>query len=447
MTWRIVANVVFIERRSLTGAVVIIGLVSRPSGWDWLIGGVALMIAAAAGATTSLAKRELVVLPISPTELHRAGWILAAVLPLVVLTLARILGGAWHALTTDDGWAFHATPVRVLFEIVYLSVLGAFAVRTPDRYEPSFDQDPNLYPFLLGALVMVAVPFVVIPWLPQRLSDVPAVAWLVGSAALAYGIAPLLRTPAVYRRDSRPASAPEPTSPPVRSPGPVAPLPTSRIQGIWVPMRGVAGTALLWTVIMLGFIFVLQSRKGPLTIWQPFDASLTDLRFLTTIGLLPMLLLGLSPGLARWIGALKRLPLSARQTALLLSLAPATMLVLYWVALLVIHVTASWQAPDALRLGILAVLAGTASLADALGTKGGSSMVKMAAGATLLLAFTYGMDNRALMAAVVAHWALPLAGLVCFALSWLVNLHTLTRSSGSSRALRFNKSWQSARAR
>lgn len=448
MTWRLVANVVFIERRSLTGAVVIIGLVSRPSGWEWLIGGVALMIAAAAGANTSLDKRELVVLPISPGELHRAGWILAAVLPLVVLTLARILGGAWHTITTDDGWAFHATPVRVLFEMVYLSLVGAWAVRTPDRYEPSYDEDPNLYRFLLGVLVMAAVPFVVIPWLPESLSAVPPMLWVVFVAALGFGVSPLLRTPEWHRRDSPPVTT-EPTPLPLKIRGEVLALPAFRSEGLWIPMRGVAGQALTWIVIMLGFTAVLgATTKNAFSLWGPFDASLTDLRFLMTAGLLPMFFLGLSPGLSPWIGALKRLPLSSRETALLLSVAPATMPIMYWAALLVIHLVTAWQWPDVLRLGILTALIGSASLADAVGTKGGSSMVKMAAGATVVMAFAYAADeNRPLLTAIVDHWALSLVGLLCFGLSWLLNLHTLARSSGSSRAFRFNRSWQSARAR
>jgi hypothetical protein len=303
-----------------------------------------------------------------------------------------------------------------------------------------------LYRFLLGALVMVAVPFVVIPWLPESVGAIPPMLWVVFVAALGFGVSPLLRTPAWHRRDSPPVTT-EPTPVPLKIRGEVLALRASRIEGLWVPLRGVAGQALMWTVIMLGFILVLQYKKGPLTIWQPFDESLTTVRFLATLGLLPMLGLGLCPGLAGWIGALKRLPLSSRQTAFVLSLASATMPVMYWAALLVIHLLASWQGPDVLRLGLLTAYIGFASLADALGTKGGSSMVKMAAGAPVLIAFTYGMENRALMNVVAEHWALPLTGLLCFAVSWLLNLHTLRRSSRSSRAFRFNRSWQSAGAR
>jgi len=453
MTWRLVAGVVALERRSLIGAIVMAGLMSRPgvgpASMEWLMGGVVMWIAAGAGAYTALSRREVVVLPVGPTELHRAGWILAAALPFAVLTLARIVGGGWHAAVSDDGWVFHATPVRVLFDIVYFSVIGAAAVRTPERHQPDFREDPNLYPFIFGTLVMAILPFVVIPWLPERLSDVPVFGWAVGAAALGYGVAPLLGAPATYRRNSPPVTAELPARPPVRTQGSQVSVPASHIQGVWVPLRGVAGQALMWAVVMLGFAAVIGSYVKPaFTLWGPFDASITDLRFLTAFGMLPMFLIGLSPGLASWIPALKRLPLSSRQTALLLSLAPASMPVIYWAALFVIHLVTAWQWPDVWRLGLLAMLVGTASLADALGTKGGSSMIKMAAGATVIMAFGYGMDEyRPALTAVVAHWALPFAGVFCFALSWLINVHTLTRSAGSSRAFRFNRSWQSAGAR
>ncbi len=449
MTWRLVVGAVFLERRSLIGAIVMAGLVSRPSQ-PWWLSGVVLWIVAATGtgAYTALGKRELVVLPSGPAEQNRAGWILTGVFPVAVLLFARVLGGAWHAIS-DGSFVFHASPVQILFEVVFFSVTAASTAGKPERYEPAFDEDPGLWRWVAGMLGMAVLPFVVIPILPERVSDLPVIAWVVGAAALAYGVAPLFRTPTVYKRDFPAVTEQDAAPAPAKrnQTSPVAP-PATRLTGVWVPMRGVAGMAAIMTVIMLGLIAVLAHyTKAKVSLWGPFDASLTDVRFLSTVGLLPMFALGLSPSLAPWIAALKRLPISSRETALMLSLAPAMMPALYWASLLVIHLVTAWQWPDALRLGILTTLVGCASLADALGTKGGSSMVKMAAGATLLLAFTYGMDNRALMTAVVSHWALPLAGLVCFALSWLLNLHTLTHSAGSSRALRFNRSWQSARAR
>lgn len=48
MTWRLVAGVVFLERRSLIGAIVMAGLVSRPT-LPWWLTGVVLWIVAGAG--------------------------------------------------------------------------------------------------------------------------------------------------------------------------------------------------------------------------------------------------------------------------------------------------------------------------------------------------------------------------------------------------------------
>jgi hypothetical protein len=448
VTWRLVLGVVFTERRSLFGAMVIIGLISRPTSWEWLTGGLVMLIAAGAGAHTSLDKRELVVLPSSPRELYRAAWILSAALPLAVLMLARVVGGAWHGFASDEGWAFHATPVRVLFEIVYFSLVGATAAGRPDRYEPDFREDPNLVPFLLGVLVMAAVPFVVIPWLPDRISDVPVMAWLVGAAGLGIGLTPLLRTPEWHRRESRPASSPESSRPSVRPHGAVAPLRTSGIGGIWVPTRSVAIQAFVWTVVMVAFVAFVLYTQPERTIGLAFDDSLDNLRFLMTLGFPFLLLIGLCPGLAPWVGALKRLPLSSRETALFMSLVPAMVPVMYWTALLVISVVVAKAAPNTFRLTLLAAIIGAASLVDALGTKAGSSTAKLGFGFLGLVVLLFGVDeNRALVAAVMEHWALALAGLLALALSWFVNLHTLTRSPGSARVFRFNRSAQSMGAR
>lgn len=451
MTWRLVAGVVFLERRSVSGAIVMIGLMSRPT-LPWWLTGVALlmMVAVGAGFYTALSKRELVVLPSGPVEQNRAGWILTGVFPFALLLLARLLGGALHAVAGDGGFVFHASPVQILFEVVYFSVIAASTAGKPERYEPPFDEDPRLWRFVAGVLVMAVLPFVVISVLPDRVSDLPWFAWVVGAAALAYGVAPLLRTPTPYKRDFPAVTVKDtPPTPALRTHTlPVAP-PASRLTGVWVPMRGVAGMAAIMAVIMLGFMAVLgQFTKIPISLWGPFHESLTTPRFLGTLGLLPMLVLGLSPGLAPWIAALRRLPLSSRETALLLSVAPATLPVVYWATLLLIHLVTAWQWPDTLRLSLLAAYIGTASLADALGTKGGSSMVKMAAGGVVVMAFAYGVDeDRQRLTSAVEHWALPLTGLLCFAVSWLLNFHTLTRSAGSSRSFRFNRSWQSARAR
>src|SRR5690606_26642822 len=292
------------------GAIVLIGAVSRPTSSEWIAGGAAMLIAAGIGAHAALDKRELLVLPASSSELSRARWLLSTGLPLAALMLARVVGGVWHGFPSDEGGAFHATPVRVLFDIVYFSLIGAAIGGQSDRYEPPFDEAPHLFRFLIGVLVMGAIPFVVISWLPDRVSDVSAVAWLVGAMALVVGLRPLLRTPEWHRRASPPVSSTESRPLPVRVQGVVAPLRMSRIEGIWVPMRAAAAQALLWTAFMVGFAVVGQYVKSSLSIWGPFDESITTMRFVTTFGLFPLILLGLCPGLGPWIGALKRLPVA-----------------------------------------------------------------------------------------------------------------------------------------
>jgi hypothetical protein len=153
-----------------------------------------------------------------------------------------------------------------------------------------------------------------------------------------------------------------------------------------------------------------------------------------------MFLTGLCPSLAPWIGALKRLPLSSRRAALLLSLAPTTVPIMFWTALLILHFLVAAEAPNALRLGQLMMFIGLVALIDALGTKTGSGTVKSALGFAVFLPFVFGMDtNRALVEATLAHWALPLVGVLCLALAWVVNFHTLTRSPGSARAFHLNR--------
>jgi len=449
MTWRLVLGAIAIERRSLFGAMLMAGLVSRPTLPWWMTGVVMLLVIGAGGsAHTALGRRELAVLPVSPRELHRAGWILTVALPIALLMLARVFGGAWHSWGDTTTFAFHATPVRVMFDIAYISVIGAWIAARPDRYEPDFREDPGLYRFVVAALAMAVLPFVVIPWLPDRVGEVPVMAWVVGVVALGIALASLLRTPAASRRDSPPATAPEPTPPPVRAQAAGRSLPESRVRGIWIPMCGVAGQTLVSTVGLLVFIAVLQYVTTRAVFWEPFAHSLTDLRFLGTIGMLMLLVFGLLPGLGRWIGTLKRLPITARNLALLMSVTPAMTPVMFWSALLIIHVAATAQWPETLRLSMLMALIGVASLIDALGTKAGSYRAKMWLGFSVMASLMFAVDaNRELVAAMLQHWALPLAGLLCVVLAWMVNHHTLTRSSASSRVFRYGWSNQQQRAR
>jgi len=58
----------------------------------------------------------------------------------------------------------------------------------------------------------------------------------------------------------------------------------------------------------------------------------------------------------------------------------------------------------------------------------------------VFLLTSYGLAKQvSLLEVVLAHWALPLAGVLCLALAWIVNLHTLTRSAGSARTYQMGR--------
>src|SRR5690606_7157339 len=123
--------------------------------------------------------------------------------------------------------------------------------------------------------------------------------------------------------------------------------------------------------------------------WQPFDSSLTRLRFLTTICLPMLMVLGMLPGLGNRLSLLKWLPLSSGRAALILGLAPAATPVLFWTMLVMIHLAFSAQWPGTVHVGLLVAFIGAGSLVDALGVKSGSSMMKLVIGVPFLLAYAY----------------------------------------------------------
>jgi len=66
----------------------------------------------------------------------------------------------------------------------------------------------------------------------------------------------------------------------------------------------------------------------------------------------------------------------------------------------------------------------------------------------VFLLTSYGLAKQvSLLEVVLAHWALPLAGVLCLALAWIVNLHTLTYSAGSSPAFQMGRQRHAAGAR
>jgi hypothetical protein len=424
MTWRLVRGVVYMQRWSLMYMAFMVGLLSGQRRW---MGVVALLTALLAGlkARDAVAMRELVPLPVGPSELHRAEWLLAALVPSALLTFGHGVNGTWH------------TP-RVGFEVVYFSLFSAWLVRA--------DEDPLLPRVLVGITFLVA-PFVVIDRLPPATTDVPAFLWLCAASLLGVGLRPLISPPSVYPRPSRTVAF-EPPPLPARLRPPTTPDFASRFEGMWVPMGGVTGQAAHWTLVVVVLLAVAQYFKGDVALWWAFARSITDSRFLTSVGLPTMFMIGLGPSLAPWLGVLRRLPMSTRRLALLLSLAPGTMPVVFWTSLFALQFLSTAEAPDALRLGLLSVFIGVVALIDALGTRLGSTMTKAVLGLLVFLPTSYGLAKQMpLVEAVLAHWALPLAGVLCVALAWFVNFNTLTRSAGSSRAYQAERSTQSAGAR
>ncbi len=424
MTWRLVRGVGYTQRWSLLYMAVMVGLLSGQRRW---LGVVGLLMALLAGmkARDAVAMRELAPLPVSPSDLHRAEWLLAALVPIALLSIGRAVNGAWH------------TP-RVVFDVVYFCLFSAWLVRA--------DEDPLLPRVLVGITFLVA-PFVVINRLPTAATDVPGFFWLCAAVLLGVGLRSLISPPSVYPRSSR-IVAFEPPPLPARLRPPTTPDFASRFEGMWVPMRGVAGQAALWTLVVIVLLAFAQYFKGDVALWWVFDRSITDSRFLTSVGLPTMFMIGLGPSLAPWLGVLRRLPMSTRRLALLLSLAPGTMPVVFWATLFALQFLSTAEAPDALRLGLLSVFIGIVALIDALGTRLGSTMTKAVLGLLVFLPTSYGLAKQMpLVEAILAHWALPLAGGLCLALAWFVNVHTLTRSAGSARAYQMGRPTQSVGVR
>lgn len=424
MTWRLVLGVVYMQRWSLLSMALMVGVLSGQRRWSGIV---ALITALLAGLKCSDAveMRELAPLPMGPSDFHRAQWLLTAIVPVGLLAIGYGVNGTWHTPT-------------VVFDVVYFSLLSAWLVRA--------DEDPLLSRPLVGITFLIT-PFVVIDRLPTATSDVPILLWLCAAALLAVSVRPLITPPSMYPRSS-PTVAFEPPPLPARLRPPATPDFASRFEGMWVPMRGILGQAALWTLVVVVLLAVAQYFRGDVALWWSFDRSVTDSRFLTSIGLPTMFALGLGPSLAPWLVGLRRLPMSTRRLALLLSLAPCTMPIVFWATLYLLQFLSTAETPDALRLGLLSGFIGTVALVDAIGTKSGSPMTKAVLGLVVFLLTSYGLAKQvSLLEVVLAHWALPLAGVLCLALAWIVNLHTLTYSAGSSPAFQMGRQRHATGAR
>lgn len=440
MTLHLLRGVITLERRSLLTALLMAGIISRPGfepGWLW--GGVALLMVVATGVSSqaALGRREIVPLLLSLREQRWVGWLMMTLVPLMLLTVARGAAGTLHALIGDEGWVFRATEVQVLFECVYLVLIGGVTVDTPERYQPDFRQDPALVRSLAGIASLAAIPFVALPWLPHALADVSLAGWLLALVFLAIGLVPLLRAGDAHARIPRhrvvaPSPAPGIVSGRLAKPYAIQP-PASLLSGVAV-------IAFAWALVMMAFLLFAQRNLPEPTTWRAFDASVTELRFLTTICTPMLILLGALPGLGHRFSQLKWLPLSSRHIAMILSLAPALTPLLFWAMLAALHIVASGSAPGTLRVELLIAFMGAVALVDALGTKSGSATLKYIIGVPIGMAFTFGMEgDRAVLTTLLQHWSLPVAGLACLGMAYAVNLHTVTRGRRASRAWRFGR--------
>lgn len=424
MTWRLVLGVIYMQRWSLLSMALMVIVLSGQRRWSGIV---ALTTALLAGLKChdAVGMRELVPLPIGARELHRAEWLVAALIPIGLLSVGHVAHGTWNV-------------PRTAFEVVYFSLLSAWLVRA--------GEDP-LLPSVLVGITFLITPFVVIDRLPTATSEVPILLWLCAAVLLGVSVRPLITPPSVYPRSS-PTVAFEPPPLPARLRPPTTPDFDSRFKGMWVPMRGVVGQAVAWTLVVVVLLAVAQYFKGDVALWWSFDRSVTDSRFLTRIGLPTMFALGLGPSLAPWLVGLRRLPMSTRRLALLLSLAPCTMPIVFWATLYLLQFLSTAETPDALRLGLLSGFIGTVALVDAVGTKSGSLLTKAVLGLVVFLLTSYGLAKQmSLLEVALAHWALPLAGILCLALAWIVNLHTLTYSGGSAPAFQMGRQRHAVGAR
>lgn len=444
MTWRLVLGVIALQWRLILSPLVMVTLVSRSDNMPgWLAGGLALLFVVATGATTNsaLSQRALVVLPVGPKELNQATWVLAVLLPLAMLTIGRGVAASVNAAFADQwSWVYPASSIRVFYECLFLALVGVWAVGVPDRHEPDYRADPRLWLKLSAMLGTAAIPFLAIPFLPSSFAAITPLGWLITAVLAAIASIPVIWMPTQYRRPS-PAVVVE-QEPPAPKAGSItsAPVTPARFKGVWALLPGVIAQAAGLAALFIVFQLSIQWSKPSQTLLQPFDPGMSAARFVWTICPLILMFIGMLPGLGSKIPTLKLLPLPSRRAAAALTLAPAVTPLVFWGALLLIHVAVSMSWPGTLRAEYLIALMGLAALVDALGIKAGSPLIKFAIGAPLVLALTYATDiDKAQAELLLRHWLVPMIGLVSVALAYFVNLHTMTRSPRASRAYRYGR--------
>lgn len=431
------------ERRSILWPLIMTMFVSQSSASGWLMGGATLLIVGAVSisAPDALETRTFSVLPLDARDIARATWILVVVLPVMILTVGRVLSASLFAPFGDQwSWTFPATPVRVFYECLFFAVVGAWNVLVPDRHAPDYREDSGLYLVVLAVLGMMAVPFVLLRFLPAGFDGISPLGWVLTAVAIVLAAAPLFLSPKQFVRPEPPRLAFE--TPPVKSVGTAAgSVRAPRLTGLWALMPPILAQAVAWTVVFITFQLAIQWARPSQPLLQPFDPDMPPIRFLLGICVLMLMLIGVLPGLGQRVPMLKLLPIPATRAATVLTLAPVVTPFVFWVSLVLMHVAVSTAWPLTLRLEYLALLIGLAALVDALGIKSGSQTGKLAIGAPIFIGLLYALDgDRNQVELMLQHWLVPSVGVASLAGAYALNLHTMTRAQRGSRAYRYGQS-------
>lgn len=452
MTWRLILGVMMMERRSILSALLMTMFMSRSSAAEWLMGGAVVLFVGAISmsAPDALATRTFSVLPLSARDISRATWLLLAGLPVAILTLGRVLSASIFAPFGDEwSWVFPATPVRVFYECLFFAVIGAWTVLVPDRHAPDYREDSGLYLVVLAVLGMMAVPFILLRFLPAGFDGISPLGWVLTGVAVVLAATPLFLPPKQFVRPDpprRPLETPQATL--VTRPASALAVPTPRLTGVWALMPQVMKHATAWSAGFITFQLALQWTRDSQPVLQPFAPDMPAARFMVGVCFLMVFVIGMMPGLGQRVPMLRLLPIPATRAATALTLAPVVTPVVFWTALILMHVAVSSAWPSTLRLKYLVLLAGLAAVVDALGIKAGSQRAKAAIGFLVTFALLSASNgDRAWLELVLTHWLVPAVGVASLVAAYVLNLHTMTRMERGSRAYRYGQSDMAQRAR
>lgn len=445
MTWRLVLGAMLLDRREILSVLLMVAFSSRiNSTYEWVTGGAAMILACSAGlsAPDKFSTRTLSVLPSDTRDINRATWVLVVGLPLLLLTVGRALSASIFAPFEDPwSWVFPATPVRVFYECLFLAIVGAWNVLVPDRHAPDYREDSGLYLLVLGMLGAMAVPFVVLRYLPATFAGISTFGWMLTGVGIALAFTPLFVKPKQFVRPDPTRLVFEPVPAKLVDGSPTnRAVSAPRLPGVWALMPRVMKHAAAWSSVLITFHLAMQWARPSQPILQPFTADMSGVRFLQVGCFMMLFLIGMLPGLGQRVPMLKLLPVTATRAAAVLTLAPVVTPLVYWGALLLMHIAVSTAWPETLRLEYLLALAGLAAVVDALGIKTGSPRGKAAIGFPIIFVLAVALDgDRSRVELMLQHWLVPTAGVASLALAYVLNLHTMTRAERSSRAFRYGQ--------